>query len=249
MLVVVDGQRFGRGIVVERFLYDRGKRCAALVCECGTRYVARISDLLRGHVRSCGCIRGKPPHVVPGSVLGDSLVMFEVAVGNSRGMLLRCGLCGEEYRRSHSRIARGRHQHGCQRRAHVIRPSQQYGRATVIRLLPEQMVYLRCSCGQFFTARTDHVADGSTRSCGCLRREVSRRRRNVIHGYSDHPLYHSWLWNRRRYGTALWRDPALFVADVTNTVGARPAGAILTRKDAAQPWDPANLRWRPLSRR
>lgn len=34
----------------------------------------------------------------------------------------------------------------------------------------------RCACGVEFVARGNNLKDGSTKSCGCLRREISRAR-------------------------------------------------------------------------
>jgi hypothetical protein len=58
-LSVTAGQRFGRGTVTDP---EAGRarggraRCARLRCDCGTEYEARLTDLLRGVIRSCGCL-------------------------------------------------------------------------------------------------------------------------------------------------------------------------------------------------
>lgn len=61
-LFVTVGQRFGKGVVTDaeialkpskgRTTPERGVR---LVCDCSTTYECRISQLLRGTHRSCGC--------------------------------------------------------------------------------------------------------------------------------------------------------------------------------------------------
>lgn len=37
---------------------------------------------------------------------------------------------------------------------------------------------VRCDCGTTFTAYRGNLASGMTRSCGCLRREMLKNRRN-----------------------------------------------------------------------
>lgn len=54
-LHVHQGQRFGRGVVVEEF--RRGGRMVRMRCDCGTTYEASISDVFRGDTVSCGCAR------------------------------------------------------------------------------------------------------------------------------------------------------------------------------------------------
>ena len=63
---------------------------------------------------------------------------------------------------------------------------QHYGRLTITAEAgydhtgARRMVACRCSCGETTKVKLEHLRDGSTRSCGCLRRETSaipRRRR------------------------------------------------------------------------
>ena len=55
----ITGQRFGRMTV----LRDSGERCSdrgvlwLCKCDCGNEKIARGSDLKRGHVKSCGCLK------------------------------------------------------------------------------------------------------------------------------------------------------------------------------------------------
>lgn len=61
-LFVTVGQRFGKGVVTDaeialkpskgRTTTERGVR---LICDCGSAYESRISPLLKGTHRSCGC--------------------------------------------------------------------------------------------------------------------------------------------------------------------------------------------------
>ena len=62
-LFVEVGQRIGHGVVIDAEVHlppQAGSvstiRGARLLCDCGDEYSAKISDLLRGKVKSCGCL-------------------------------------------------------------------------------------------------------------------------------------------------------------------------------------------------
>ena len=55
----LTGQRFGRATVLEYVEPEYGRRGAKwlCLCDCGVRFVTDADALLRGHTRSCGCLR------------------------------------------------------------------------------------------------------------------------------------------------------------------------------------------------
>lgn len=62
-LFVQQGQRFGRGTVIDpeikvgvRKAKPNGERGAGLRCDCGNQYAARLSHLFAGAIQSCGCV-------------------------------------------------------------------------------------------------------------------------------------------------------------------------------------------------
>lgn len=64
----------------------------------------------------------------------------------------------------------------------------------------------QCSCGAFPIVRSAHLLSGSTRSCGCLRRECAAKRgpENTTHGHARHgekptKEYVAWRGCVRRY--------------------------------------------------
>ena len=64
---------------------------------------------------------------------------------------------------------------------------QRHGRLTVLNRTENgnrgQTRWLcRCDCGGEKTIQADHIRSGHTRSCGCLRREVTRKRRSLPKG-------------------------------------------------------------------
>lgn len=73
---------------------------------------------------------------------------------------------------------------------------QSFGRWTVIhregRTPGGQITWLcRCVCGTERHVSGVTLREGQTRSCGCLRSDVTTRR-NTTHGMTKHPLY--WVW-------------------------------------------------------
>jgi hypothetical protein len=52
----LDGQRFGRLVVINEIQGHKRKQMVACRCDCGNTKAVRASSLLRGDTRSCGCL-------------------------------------------------------------------------------------------------------------------------------------------------------------------------------------------------
>ena len=81
-----------------------------------------------------------------------------------------------------------------------------FGRLVVLGPGKEKRYLLcRCDCGTEKEIREDHLRHGATKSCGCYRREFSRKQMLKImvrtHGMSKTPEYHIWLNLRYRCNT------------------------------------------------
>jgi hypothetical protein len=55
-----------------------------------------------------------------------------------------------------------------------LKRGQRFGRLRIVRRLENNFYECICDCGTKKSARADHLRCGTTRSCGCLRRECGR---------------------------------------------------------------------------
>lgn len=56
----LTGQRFGSlTVTAERGRISNGKAASVCICDCGNKALARPTDLKRGFITSCGCIKRK----------------------------------------------------------------------------------------------------------------------------------------------------------------------------------------------
>jgi hypothetical protein len=118
-----------------------------------------------------------------------------------------------------------------------------------------------CDCGQHKTVRQSGLRSGGSKSCGCLRRDLTSARMTgnkytFKHGHNGGPTYNSWSTMKDRCfnpnatgypqygGTGItvcdhWLSFENFLADM----GPRPEGTTLGRFGDIGNYEPGNVKW------
>jgi len=177
------GNRYGKLTVIAPaapiFRSNRTHRKAWLCrCDCGNEVVKAEDNLLSGHTRSCGCLRG---HGLHGRKFGMLTTLSRTETrGSMRYWNCRCD-CGNMIIVSQDDLYWGTVTScGCANKG-IRRPDiagQKFGKLTALREVEplvspngktERAWLCRCDCGREVVVRQHNLTKKVTRSCGCLR--------------------------------------------------------------------------------
>lgn len=106
----------------------------------------------------------------------------------------------------------------------------------------------KCACGTIRVVGWGSLAEGTSKSCGCLSAELSRAR-FTKHGVSQHDYYPFYQKIMEHYaqGRAVYPKwigrPEKFIRWVEKNLGPKPKGAVFVSPDAEKPIEPGNVQW------
>ena len=130
-----------------------------------------------------------------------------------------------------------------------------FGRLKVIQILEKSKIMVECECGSIKEVRKDHLKNGNTSSCGCLRKELQSAKMKT-HGMEGTPTYKSWnnmmmrCTNPNRANYAEYGGAGVIVCEswykfenFFKEMGVRPEGKTLNRIAGARIYSKETCEW------
>jgi hypothetical protein len=170
------GTRFGR-LVVQKYITCQKVRCK---CDCGLNTTTSKNSLIKGHTKSCGCLRSPRGVFKAGRRFGKLTVLKDKGYYDVE---CRCD-CGTKVELSRERLLR-KGSCGCFKRRfnRPLREGRRFGRLEVLQDASHRAeVICVCDCGYLTITHRASLIGGSTKSCGCLRFDTFRLQREGTPG-------------------------------------------------------------------
>jgi len=188
----ITGMRSGMVVALEPTQIRRSGtvlwRCR---CDCGKEFLAAAYQITGGVLKSCGCLRRSNQQDLTGQRFGRLTVLAPVDPVRQSSRLWRCRCdCGKETTVSYNSLTQGNTKScGCARQEALHRRAadisgKRFGRLVALAPLAKRMGgsvmwRCRCDCGRETEVSYNCLAQGNTKSCGCLTRENENLKDNL----------------------------------------------------------------------
>jgi hypothetical protein len=200
-LKATPGTKFHMVTIIEETepkRYDNGtlSRMVKVKCDCGNIRDKNLALVLRGEVKSCGCLSGKGDLNVDAvgtkynmlTITGEAPKRRSKGGTSKRFVKVKCDCGSEEFDvQLRAIVSENTKSCGCSklngnRKSNVDYTGKRYGKLTVIKELPGirnpggsmiRIMEFKCDCGVIKPLRIGDVIGGRTTSCGCYMRQVS----------------------------------------------------------------------------
>ncbi|MFH5806046.1 HNH endonuclease [Alienimonas sp. DA493] len=183
---ISPGDPFGRWTAVEPAKLGQHGAVKRWLCrcDCGTERSIDATELRRGKVNSCGCLRRGPQYRerkscrVPIKMVGRAFGRLTVICWScpkwygKYGWVCRCECGNVGVYKGHALRSGSIVSCGCRNLDTNVQPGDVYDSLTVLRqngrtAYGRHAWLCRCECGGTITASSDGLTRGTTKSCGC----------------------------------------------------------------------------------
>ena len=183
-VVDITGERFGNLTVIERDV-DAVSKGAKWICKCDCGNIISVlgSHLRNGHTKSCGCLKTQREDL--SNQRFGRLIVLREDDKDTKKCICKCD-CGNIVSVNKSNLKRGfTTSCGCYHTEVVSKQrndltGKRFGRLTVVERVDNKddaVRYLcRCDCGNEVVVRAASLMANFTKSCGCLKNELSSER-------------------------------------------------------------------------
>lgn len=177
--IIQPGQTFGRLTALYQVLSNdsgSGEKWHC-VCTCGRETDVTPYDLIRGHTRSCGCLVTENKDLTD-QRFGRLVALYPTEMRKHGKVVWHCRCdCGNEVDCSSTMLRTGASMScGCSRQGENL-TGKQFNQWTVLRRAERAKYWVcRCTCGIEKEVRGCNLTGGTSKSCGCMARAVSKQR-------------------------------------------------------------------------
>ena len=199
----IIGERYGKLTIIGFTTVERGRQKCVCKCDCGNETLARYGELINGHKKSCGCLRGNPYErfeYLIGKTINDWTVLDLDVDINHYYAICRCRCGTIKPVEIHNLIDGLTKDCGCGRKRMLSRTKsndltgKRFGKLVVVENLGESNKFNRhlyrckCDCGNEIVVPSSSLTTGHTHSCGCM---LSYYNSYIGHLLEDMEIRHS----------------------------------------------------------